>query len=218
MKLSEILFESVRELWDEAAKNPFVTAMADGSLDSELFKAYMLQDYYYLLEYTDILEQMQEQAANAQTAAFLKKAAQATRYEMDTVHVPNMAQLNITAKEIQAGQKTPACTEYLQYLKNTAQEGTVQGLTALLQCSWSYAYIAQAVTERYNGSLERSPYADWFSAYTSKEYSEANAEWIAVLERETQGLDNEEAEQLCRIFIRCARYENSFWEYILTSE
>ena len=218
MKLSEILFESVRELWNEAAMNPFVTAMADGSLDSELFKAYMLQDYYYLLEYADILEQMQGQAAHTETAQFLKKAAQATRYEMDTVHVPNMAKLNITAKDIQAGQKTPACTEYLQYLKETAQEGTVQGLAALLQCSWSYAYIAQSVTERYCSRLECSPYSDWFRAYTSEEYSEANAEWIAVLEREARGISSDETKQLCRIFERCARYENAFWECILTSE
>ena len=218
MKLSEILFESVRELWDEAAKNPFVTAMADGSLDSELFKAYMLQDYYYLIEYTEILEQMQEQAADAQTVQFLKEAAQATRREMDTVHVPNMAKLGITDKEIEAGQKTPACTEYLQYLRKTAQKGTVQGLTALLQCSWSYAYIAQTVTKRYRSRLKRSPYAEWFSAYTSEEYSDANAGWIAVLEREAWGLGSDETKQLCRIFIRCAEYENSFWECILKSE
>ena len=210
--LSEALFESARNLWDKAAGNPFVTAMADGTLDRKLFKAYMLQDYYYLIEYTAILEQMQEQAAHTETAAFLQKAVQATRSEMNTVHVPNMVQLGITAKEIQAGQKATACTEYLQYLRKTAQKGTVQGLTALLQCSWSYAYIAQTVTDRYRSKLTRSPYAGWFSAYTADSYTKANAEWIAVLDRETQRIGSDETKQLCCIFERCAHYENSFWD------
>ncbi|MCR4645445.1 MAG: hypothetical protein K5695_08560 [Oscillospiraceae bacterium] len=218
LKVSEALFESVRDLWDETSRNPFITAMADGTLDRKLFKAYMLQDYYYLIDYTAILIQMQEQAAHTDTAAFLEKSVQATRNETESVHVPNMMQLGITSEEIRAGQKASACADYLQYLKETAQKGTIYGLTALLQCSWCYAYLAQTVAKRYGDSLEHSPYAGWFSAYTSDVYTEANAEWIAVLDRETQGISSEETEQLCSIFQRCAHYENGFWNCVLTSE
>ena len=62
MKLSERLFESTKPFWDKAAQNPFVIAMADGTLGKENFKAYMLQDYYYLNDYISILEHMESKA------------------------------------------------------------------------------------------------------------------------------------------------------------
>ena len=215
MKISELLYERTRRLWDEAADNPFVTAMAEGTLDRQCFKAYMLQDYYYLKEYIGILEQIEKQAESVETAGFLKRAVRVTRCELETVHIPNMKQLGITDEEIQGGEKNSVCAEYLQYLKAAAQEGTVRGLAALLQCSWSYAYIAETVTVRYGDRLGSSAYAGWFRAYTSEEYTAANRDWIDILDREAEGIDNAEAEKLCRIFESCAHFENSFMNALI---
>ncbi len=216
MKRSELLFQKTKRLWDETADHPFVTAMADGTLEARRFKAYMLQDYYYLKEYIEILEQMEAHASD-ETAAFLKKAAQSTRDEMNAVHMQHMKQLGITTREIQTTGKAPVCAEYLQYLRKTAQKGTVQGLTALLQCSWSYAYIARTVADRHRNELADSPYVGWFLSYTSEEYTNANAEWIDVLDRETEHIPRDEIKPLFLIFETCAQYENRFWNLFLES-
>ena len=64
MKLSELFFAKTKELWDEAANKPFVIEMAKGTLDADLFKRYMLQDYLYLQDYIAILKDIWEIAEN----------------------------------------------------------------------------------------------------------------------------------------------------------
>ncbi|MBQ7070224.1 MAG: hypothetical protein IJM87_02945 [Ruminococcus sp.] len=215
MKLSERLFESTKPFWDKAAQNPFVIAMADGTLGKENFKAYMLQDYYYLNDYISILEHMESKAEKAETRAFLKDAIQAIRYEMENLHIANMKQLGITDEDIRTVGKNAACSEYLEFLRSNALEGTVRGLTALLQCSWSYAYIAKSVADQYGDKIASSPYADWFGSYTSEEYVGANQAWIDLLDSETQDISDDDIELSCRIFEKCAGFEDRFWKALL---
>ena len=54
MKLSEILFNSVEHIWNSYLTHPFITKMADGTLEIEKFKYYMLQDYVYLKDYIKV--------------------------------------------------------------------------------------------------------------------------------------------------------------------
>ena len=126
-----------------------------------------------------------------------------------------MKALGITDEEIKGGKKAPDSAEYLEYMKNIAREGTIYGITALLQCSWSYAYIARTVTDRYKEKLESSPYIDWFRAYTSEGYTSANARWIAILDRAADGISADEEKKLCSIFEKCAHYEKRFWNMFI---
>lgn len=215
-KLSEKLYERAVPLWDKESENEFVAAMAEGTLEEEKYRAYMLQDYFYLIDYIDILEWMHGQAEDNEVAEFLKKAANSTRYEKNTVHIPNMKKLGITDEEISSGTKAPDSAEYLSYMMSKAREGLIYGITALLQCSWSYAYIAKKVSERYKDKLKTSPYAEWFSAYTSEEYQEANQRWIDIVDRTAADITPDVEEKLCVIFEKCAHYETRFWNIFIS--
>lgn len=214
-KLSEKLYERAVPLWNEEAENEFVAAMADGTLDKQKYRAYMLQDYCYLTDYIGILKWMYENTDDEKVAEFLKSAADSTRNEKDSVHVPNMQKLGITDEEINNVKKAPDSEEYLNYMMNKAREGIIYGITALLQCSWSYAYIASIVTDRYKDKLESSPYAEWFHAYTSEEYIGANCLWIDILDHAAKNITPDEEEKLCVIFEKCANYEKRFWNIFI---
>ena len=54
MKLTEILYEDVKDIWDGYLKHPFVSGIGDGSLSIERFRFYMLQDYLYLYDYARV--------------------------------------------------------------------------------------------------------------------------------------------------------------------
>ena len=45
MKLSERLIGETKKLWTEATKKEFLVSMARGTLDKDLYKNYMIQDY-----------------------------------------------------------------------------------------------------------------------------------------------------------------------------
>ena len=213
MKLSDTMYKRAEHLWKEAAEKPFVVQMAKGTLDPERFRHYMMQDYLYLLDYIGILTQTAERAADPGLKGFLQELIEATRNETERVHVPNMRAIGIRDEDLADCREETVISEYVGYMKRQLEEeGLIAGLTALLQCSWVYAYIGQVLTERYPEDIAVSPYRSWFEAYTCREYIESNQKWIDVLDREAEGASPEESEMLGQIFQKCAEFENRLWD------
>ena len=213
MKLSELLFAKTKELWDEAANKPFVIEMAKGTLDEGLFRRYMLQDYLYLKDYIGILINIRDMAEDENTRAFLKRIIDGTTDETERVHLANMRQLGITDEEIAGSVTFPVITEYVDYMREcTERFGLIGGITSLLQCSWVYAYIAEKVLQRFPDEIRNSAYGSWFEAYSCQSYLDTNRLWIDLLDELSEGADEKTADEMCRIFERCALYENELWD------
>ena len=214
-KLSEKLKSEAKALWTEAVEKEFLVSMAKGTLDTELFKNYMVQDYLYLKDYIGILKRIREMAEDEKLAVFLDGIIGDTEYETYKVHVPNLRSLGIGEEDAALHQKGQVIADYMDFMRSRLEEyGILAGLTALLQCSWNYAYIADVVSERYPDELVRSRYKSWFEAYTNQAYIESNRKWIDALDERTADISNEDINVLCMIFKTCAEYENKFWDYL----
>ncbi len=231
MKLTDTLYEKTRAFWDKAATKEFVIGMAKGTVSADRFRNYMIQDYLYLQDYLVLLESLRDLAKDAQLRAFLAGALEETEHETYRVHVPAMRALGITDDEVAGVVKSRVITEYVDYMKGViAESGLVGGVTALLQCSWAYAYIAKEVASAYAGELSGSPYRSWFDGYTCDEYVEANEEWIRAvdelvgevpdgdrLDEETLAMNGSacgafDADRLVEIFVTCAEFEDRLWD------
>ena len=213
MKLSERLKSEVENLWIEATGKEFLVSMARGTLDIKLYKNYMIQDYLYLKDYIGILNKMLELADDDELRVFLERIIKDTEYETYKVHVPSLRSLGISDEDVEACEKDKVITAYIGFMLSRLEEyGILAGLTALLQCSWNYAYIAKAVSDRYSEELVLSGYKSWFDAYTGKDYIDSNRFWIDMLDERTETIDSEEANQLCEIFRICAEFENKLWD------
>ncbi len=213
MKLSNVLYESVQELWAQAANKPFVVEMAKGVLDERRYRHYMIQDYLYLLDYIDILERIRERTDDLALEEFIGFVIAQTNKETMQVHVPHMRALDITEDDVNRCPKSTAIIEYIDYMRRQVEEeGVLAGLTAQLQCSWVYAYIGQCMVQKYSAQIAASPYRGWFEAYTCEDYVVANQKWIDVLDAQAAGIQDGEAKQLCEIFQTCAAYENRLWD------
>ena len=213
VKLSTVLCESVRDLWAQAADKPFVVAMARGTLDECRYRNYMIQDYLYLTDYIYILERLCELADDATLKDFIRFVIAQTKKETTQVHVPHMRALGISEEDVARCPKACEIVDYIEYmLREAEEEGVLAGLTAQLQCSWVYAYIAQRMTAKYADEIAASPYKGWFDAYTCEDYVAANQEWIDVLDARAEGLSDGEVEKLCEVFRTCAAYENRLWD------
>ena len=213
MKISDMLYEAAQDLWGEAAEKSFVREMAEGSLDEGLFRRYMIQDYLYLLDYIDILGFVRSQTGDENLRQFLQTVIKETENETYRVHLPNMRNIGVSDEEIAEAVRLPVIAEYTGYMREqTREHGVLAGLTALLQCSWLYAYIGEKMTAEHSDEIAASPYRSWFDAYTCKEYTDANQMWIDVLDRETEGITDGTAKLLKSIFRTCAEYENKLWD------
>lgn len=213
MKLSDILYERTEKLWDEAVNKKFVTEMALGTLDAERFRNYMLQDFLYLEDYIEILEKTLDHTKDPELLEFLQEIISETKGELIRVHRPNLKKIGITEDDISGCIRSAVILDYVDYMRGELEEkGLLAGLTALLQCSWVYAFIAEKLTEKCPEKIENSAFKDWFDAYRCKEYTATNNKWIDFLDKETVGIDSKEADDLSEIFKRCAKYENCFWD------
>ena len=213
---SSVLYEKARPLWAESAEKSFVRSMADGTLASERFRVYMLQDYLYLHDYIDILKRIRGYAEDTGLEDFLDSVIRETENELYRMHIPSMKRIGIDDEEIRNCALMPEFRNYIDYMREQLDDkGLLAGLTALLQCSWNYAYVAQLLTERYPNEIAASSYRSWFEAYTCADYILANQNWIDVLDAKTADIGREAAEDLADIFVTCARYENSLWDALL---
>ena len=212
MMLSEILYERALPIWREAEEKPFVLEMARGTLAEGKFKRYMLQDYLYLQDYSDILKSALLQAKEPALAEFLRGLIKVVEIETENVHLPSMRQMGIADEEIGRAERLPAFVKYVAYMQACLEEGILPCLTALLQCSWNYAFLSEEICARFSGEVAGSPYKSWFDAYTGREYVEANQQWIDFLDQEAEGISDETAKHLCGLFTACAEHENRLWD------
>ena len=187
--------------------------MADGSLENDRYSRYMLQDYYYLLEYKDILGRLLKLSDDSEVTDFLKMAVDVTVFEIENVHLPAMKKLGISEDEIKNTGKNQVVADYVKFYNDTIDKsGLIGGFTALLQCCWNYAYLGEKLCAKYGEQIEKSYYKFWFDTYTSKEYVETNEKWQSLVNKITADVDDKTKETLCQIFKTCAEFENKFWD------
>ncbi len=218
-RLSERLLLAAEGAWQEAMKKQFLLEMADGTLSPGRFRYYMLIDYLYLIEYIKTLRIIEERSDEPEIKSFLQDTIRATEEELGRVHFPNMMQLGITEEVISKTALPQEAEDYIRYMRGLAQERPIlESLTALLDCSWAYAYIAEHMIEQYGEKIRNSRYRDWFMAYITKEYMDSNQAWIDMVDALAEAIDEEGQEELCRIFVTCAGYENAFWDAVYCGE
>ena len=219
MKLTERMYNGVQDIWPRYLKHPFVAEMAQGILPPEKFRYYMLQDYIYLRDYIKIFAAGISKADDFDSIRFLCENMTAILEETERVHVPYMKRLGITDEEIAAVTPHIDNSSYSHYMICEAQAGSIlAGLTALLNCSWTYAYIAPAMVKQYPDAPQHPDYGAWFAGYICDEYQQTNQELIDMVDRLSTGISTEEADKLCRMFRTCSLYELRFWDMVYAAE
>ena len=214
LQFTDILFKRVLKIWNKEVNNDFMVQMAKGILDIDRFKNYMMQDYFYLLDYLDVLKSLKQFCANYHLCDFIDKMIEGTMHETYAVHVPYMNKIGITEAEIFNCKVEPVIKDYIAYMKLCIKNhGMLGGLVMLLQCSWGYAYISEKAWHCH-GNNKNIVYKDWFDAYASQSYLDANQEWIDIVNEKCRFIDSSEAEELCQIFINCAKFETQFWSVL----
>lgn len=193
--------------------------MVFGTLRPEKFQYYTIIDFLYLKRYIALLETIKSRAAAPSIKGFLQKISDATNEELETVHLAALNKYHISDEKILRCQLPPGIEGYIQYMEELAvTKDMIDSLTALLNCSWVYAYLAENLTKQYKAAIRRSPYRAWFAAYTAPEYLHANQDWINMVNSLAEGLCNEKLISLCRIFETCARFEHGFWDIVYCLE
>lgn len=96
-----------------------------------------------------------------------------------------------------------------------AQTGDVlTGLVTLLNCSWSYAYVAEKIVERCPDALRDKRYGSWFAGYVSESYRRTNQMLIDRIDALSGSIDDKTTAHLCEIFEKCCLFDLRFWDMV----
>ena len=126
-----------------------------------------------------------------------------------------LQRLGVTEDEIRRARPHIDNSAYSHYMLCEAQAGDVlTGLVTLLNCSWSYAYIAQEMAARYPDALQNEHYGAWFAGYVSEEYRQTNQALIDRIDALGADIDEQTTQHLCEIFQTCCLFDLRFWDMV----
>jgi len=199
------------DVWADLLDNPFVAAMADGSLPLENFRYYIEQNLIYLPSYARVLGYG---VARCTTDDDLERFAGKVRQIVD-VEMPKNRQLRdqiiAHGAEDRGGSReaSPACLAYTSYLLATAASGDVLDIMAVtLPCAWSY----HAIAAQYPNPTPHPVYSEWLAFFTSDNYRAYLDDLLAKLDRLADDIPHEDLDRLERHFRAGARLERGFWD------
>ena len=204
-------------IWEADLKHPFVRGIADGSLPTEKFKFYLIQDYLFLLDYSRVFAYGVIKATDEATMAMFSQLLNETlNTEMD-LHRGYCEKFGISAAEMETAPMTPTTHAYTRHLLHVAQTGTLADLIAgVLPCQWGYAEIGTTLAEQ--GGSPEPLYQEWIDMYASPEFL-ALGEWLrSELNNLTAESGAAEKQRIQQHFLLSSRYEYLFWEMAWTEQ
>lgn len=180
--------------------HPFLQKLTDGSLDQKIFHHYLVQDYYYLLEYTKALFELGEKAPFQNEKQFFNECVAGCKNEPA-----------FEIRDLLINQKTPltqACANYIDFFKKHVVNHYELGVGAIFPCF----YIYHLVAKKLNPNNKHHPYQTWFDIYTSDLFRVQNDRIVEILERIYTNCRVEQKTTLYKIIEEGAEHEWHFWD------
>ena len=216
-QFAESLRSADDAVWQSLLDNPFVAAMADGSLPSDNFRFYIEQNIQYLPQYARTLGLgASRSTSEAQLQRFTGSLTQIVNVEFETNRRLRDRIIELGAADRGgADGMSPACRGYTSYLIATAATGdAVDIMAAILPCAWSYHVIAT----QYPNPAPHPVYAEWITFFAGDEYANYLTRLIDELDEVVGDVGENDLARLRNHFLTGARYERAFWEMGFTMQ
>src|SRR5574341_134792 len=191
--------------------HPTVRGIPDGTLDERSFRAWLAQDYLFLLDYVRLFALAAARAPDAATLGRLVGLAHSTFHEELSLHRSYAAQFGLDEAQLEATVKSRTCAAYTDFLLRTAAIGEfAEIVAALLPCMWGYSELGRAMAA---GGLPAEPrYRQWIETYADPGFAELAAWCADLLDHATQGLAGSTLEACERAFVTALEHELAFWD------
>ena len=211
MDLSQECYKAARPIWDAQLEHPFVVGLGDGSLDVDVFRRWVVQDYLYLKEFARVFAWAVAKVDGLEAMGWYAKVLDLTLNTEMGLHRSYAERFEISAAELESTEMWPTTRAYTDFLVRVSADGDMADLlAALLPCAWGYVDIAQHLARRQPPDDQR--YADWIAQYASQEFADA-AGWLKTeLDRVAKTASPEKRRRLVDLFVLSSRYEWQFWE------
>ena len=210
--LEECIQQSL-PVWERCLSTPFVRGLADGTLDEDCFKSYIVDDSLYLREYAKVFawgilhsHDMEEIRSYYSLLSFIKESEDRTRQYY-------LARYGLTDQAIQPLPLRGENRAYVDYMIAAAREGhgAAECMMACLPCMLSYGWIFGELIRRCPG-VRDTPYWPFVRDYADSQYEAVCRQWSGFTNRVCRDLEPRREVRCREIFYQCSVHELRFWE------
>lgn len=195
---------------------PFNVELASGTLSSERFRFYLVQDARYLLGFARALAIAAARAPGEQDIAFFAGAAREAIAVERQLHTGYFRRFDVPVEEVDRVETSPTCLAYTSYLLAVAQAGSYPELiAALLPCFWVYHEVGTELAKRQHRPASAgpgNPYQAWIDTYADEDFATAVATCREEVDRAADEATGQERSRMLAAFIRATEYEWMFWD------
>lgn len=200
--------------WRAYSEHPFTDAMADGTLPEAAFRAYLVQDYLFLIEFARAYALS---VYKSPTLADMREGAGGLAAILDVemeLHVRLCAGWGLTREDLEAAPPAAEMLAYTRYVLDAGMRGDLLALkVALAPCIIGYAEIATRLAARAGTNIANTPYRSWIREYAGAAYQDVAAKASAHLDRlAARYATPARTAELSAIFREATRLEAEFWE------
>ncbi len=207
------------DIWGASFVHPFVQELAAGTLASDRFRFYQMQDARYLEAFADAAALLAVRSTAPVDKLWFLEASKMALVVESQLHAGYGVTLGYTAEDIAALELTPNNRAYQDHMVATATRASlVEGIAALTPCPWLYIALGQHLERTHGPPPDTHPYAAWLRMYADPGFNDYMRELLARLQHAADAADESaraRAEQAFRVSVR---YEWMFWEQAYTMQ
>jgi thiaminase (transcriptional activator TenA) len=209
--VEEMLCEN-NDLYKKILEMPFNSELANGTLDENIFKSYMIQDYIYIEYYRKAFAILLTNAPDKDAADFIVSLIMSTVDKISSVHDVYIKNFNITETELTKTSPLPSTELYISYIiKTVTMEPFEIGLVAMLPCYWVHYQLGIGMDK--SKPSEKNKYATWIKANAPDQHykDEINA-YIKRLNCYMESTSTENRSKIKQAFKTAMNLEYKFWD------
>lgn len=207
MNFLDKLITSSKTQWDEYIFHPFVNQLEQGVLDIKKFQYYLIQDYYFLIEYGKTYGLLLSKLDNIDDMKFVADLTNGLLNNEIDLHIEFCKKWDIDIKN-EKFDIDQNCKKYTDYVMDICNNKTpLEAMVALLPCMVGYAYIGKNLK-----SIDpNNPYIEWAKMYSDDDFFSYAQLFVNIVERNFKN-SNIEFEKINEIFKTACELEKDFWD------
>jgi thiaminase/transcriptional activator TenA len=186
------LVRGAEKLWKQATRNKFLDAVGDGSLPEDDFRRWLVQNYLFVLGFTDFVALVASKTPRPDQKVIITGLT-ALNEELDWLE--NHAQSNDLDLE---AEPHVVCQRHIDYLFSSTYRYPSPVLLAIV-----YA-VEVAYTVAWGRLAPKGPYAEYIKRWTRRQYLDYVVELMKVVDQSSHP-DQQIA------FNEVMRHEGDFW-------
>lgn len=210
MTFSSEAWERNADLYETIRTMPFNQELAAGTLSSERFQHYIIQDAHYLLVYARVYAMAAAKADTSDLMVTMADWSAGTVRAERSLHERYFAEFGLDPLEAGNTQPSLSCRAYTDFLLATGSTEPLEvTVAALLPCQWVYWEVGSSIAR---DAKPDNPFSAWIETYSADGFGENCDKGRAHTDRLAEAASDRTREAMFDAFHRAMQMEWLFWD------